>query len=161
MLEVGNNLNLVEARTHFAFWAAMKSPLFIGTALDKLSAQNVSVLKNPYLLAFNQDEKYGKPAKPYKWGTNPDWTFDPEHPAEYWAGKSSNGTLVLALNVQNNTVSMTADFSEVPGISSYKSYNILDVWSGKNHGCHKGKYTADVEPHGTMTVLLQDTYSYG
>lgn len=31
MLEVGNDgITFEEARTHFAFWAAMKSPLIIG-----------------------------------------------------------------------------------------------------------------------------------
>lgn len=34
MLEVGNgNLTLAENRAHFALWAAMKSPLIIGTAV--------------------------------------------------------------------------------------------------------------------------------
>ena len=37
MLEIGNgNLTIAESRSHFAFWVAMKSPLIIGTALDKL-----------------------------------------------------------------------------------------------------------------------------
>jgi hypothetical protein len=34
MLEIGNgNLTLAENRAHFALWAAMKSPLIIGTAV--------------------------------------------------------------------------------------------------------------------------------
>jgi hypothetical protein len=38
MLEVGNGaLTAAETRTHFAFWAAMKSPLLIGTNV-KLSS---------------------------------------------------------------------------------------------------------------------------
>lgn len=37
MLEVGNgNLTLAENRAHFALWAAMKSPLIIGTAVFPL-----------------------------------------------------------------------------------------------------------------------------
>ena len=38
MLEVGNGaLTAAETRTHFAFWAAMKSPLLIGTNVSRLS----------------------------------------------------------------------------------------------------------------------------
>jgi alpha-galactosidase len=34
MLQIGNgNLTLPESRYHFALWAAMKSPLIIGTAV--------------------------------------------------------------------------------------------------------------------------------
>lgn len=56
----------------------MKTPLLIGTDLTNLSQQNIDLWKNPYLLAFNQDDVYGAPATPYKWGTNPDWTYN-EH----------------------------------------------------------------------------------
>lgn len=37
MLEVGNgNLTLAENRAHFALWAAMKSPLLIGTPVCEI-----------------------------------------------------------------------------------------------------------------------------
>lgn len=85
MLEVGNNLTHAEGRSHFALWAAMKSPLLIGADLEKLDQENIDILKNKRLLAFNQDDTYGKPATPYKWGINPDWTFNQTHPAEYWS----------------------------------------------------------------------------
>jgi alpha-galactosidase len=72
MLEVGNgNLTLAETRSHFAFWAAMKSPLIIGTTLESLPDTHVNILKNKYLLSFSQDQVHDAPATPYKWGTNP------------------------------------------------------------------------------------------
>lgn len=68
MLHVGNgNLTTAECRSHFALWAMMKSPLLIGTDISKLSKTNIKILQNKYLIAFNQDEVYGKPATPYKW----------------------------------------------------------------------------------------------
>ena len=81
MLEVGNgDLTVEETRSHFALWAIMKSPLLIGTDLTNLSQTNIDILQNKYLLAFNQDPVYGKPAAPYKWGVNPDWTFNATNP---------------------------------------------------------------------------------
>lgn len=63
MLEVGNgDLTPAETRTHFATWAAMKTPLLIGTDLSVISDDNLAILKNKYLLAFNQDEVVGEPA---------------------------------------------------------------------------------------------------
>ena len=67
MLEIGNGINEMESRSHFALWAIMKSPLLIGTDLSKISKSDIDILQNKYLLAFNQDPVYGKPAQPYKW----------------------------------------------------------------------------------------------
>ncbi|KAF2086364.1 glycoside hydrolase family 27 protein [Saccharata proteae CBS 121410] len=157
MLEVGNgNLTLQERRSHFALWAAMKSPLLIGTALDGLAEENVKVLLNRYLLAFSQDRVYGKPAMPYKWGTNPDWTFDPERPAEYWAGESGNGTLVLMLNTDNSTVTRTASWAEIPGLETGGSYEVVDAWEDKSLGCVKGGYEAEIAAHDTAVILVKE-----
>jgi alpha-galactosidase len=159
MLEVGNlpSSPTVEAetRSHFALWAAMKSPLLIGTDLSKLSSHDLGVLKNPYLLAFNQDNKYGRPAAPYKWGTNPDWTFDAKRPAEFWAGRSSVGILVLVLNTDDVAGNRTIDFSEVPGISGATRYNIRDVWTGEVRNCVSGGLITEIGPHDTAAVIIE------
>ena len=155
MLEVGNINSTVETRSHFAMWAAMKSPLIIGTDMTVLSDDNIALLKNKYLLAFNQDDVYGEPATPYKWGTNPDWTFNLTNPAEYWAGASQNGTLVLMLNTLSDTAARTADWAEVPGLNAGCSYQVTDVWDGSDLGC-LSNYTAQVASHDTAVILVGD-----
>lgn len=154
MLEIGNgNLTLAESRSHFAFWAAMKSPLIIGTALDTLPATHVDILRNKYLLAFHQDASHGAPATPYKWGTNPDWTFNATNPAEYWSGKSTQGTLVLALNTLATNATREIIWNEVPGLEDGRdAFEVTEIWSGKSLGC--------VE-HGIKTVVgSHDTAGY-
>lgn len=154
MLEVGNgDLTPAETRTHFALWAAMKSPLLIGTDISVLSQQNIDLLKNKYLLAFNQDDKYSDPAIPYKWGVNPDWTFNKTHPAEYWSGNSQNGRLVLMANTLDVTANRTAKWSEIPGLSGDKKYRVTDVWTGRKLGC-RSEYTAAVASHDTAVILV-------
>ncbi|KAI1332841.1 glycoside hydrolase family 27 protein [Xylariaceae sp. FL0255] len=155
MLELGNGgLNQQEERTMFAFWAAMKSPLLIGTNLDTASNNSIATLSNKYLIDFNQDAVYGKPAIPYKWGTNPDWTFNYTFPAQYWSGESQQGTLVLLLNPTNDTANMTVDFSEVPSLTSGGSYDIVDVWTGDDQGTVSSTYTVSVDAHDTAALLL-------
>lgn len=154
MLEVGNNLSHAEARSHFALWAAMKSPLFIGADLEKLDQEGVDILKNERLIAFNQDDVFGKPAMPYKWGINPDWTFNQTHPAEYWAGESKDGTLVLMLNTLEEKVVKKAKWAEVPGLDCHKKYKVTDVWTGKDLGCLKNGYKVEVEAHDTAAILV-------
>ncbi|KAI1818104.1 glycoside hydrolase family 27 protein [Poronia punctata] len=155
MLEVGNGgLSTEEERTHFAFWAAMKSPLLIGTDLNAASNESKAIMLNKYLIAFNQDDVYGAAAKPYKWGTNPDYTFDPSHPAEFWSGESQLGTFVFMLNSQSDGRSMTVDFAEVPGLDADGEYDVLDVWSDDSLGSFTSEFEIDVSAHDTAVLLF-------
>ena len=55
MLEVGNpGLSVPEARTHFALWCLVKSPLLIGADLSKITPPYLEILKNKHLIAINQ-----------------------------------------------------------------------------------------------------------
>ncbi|OOQ88982.1 putative alpha-galactosidase B [Penicillium brasilianum] len=158
MLEVGNgDLTVEENRAHFALWAIMKSPLIIGTALDSISSANLAILKNKYLIGFNQDPIVGRSAHPYKWGYNPDWTFDPAHPAEYWSGPSSTlkGTLVLMLNSENITSTRTAVWKEVPELKNHNAYRVIDAWSGKDLGCVRNKYRASLASHDVAVLVVK------
>jgi alpha-galactosidase len=155
MLEVGNGiLTPAETRSHFALWAMMKSPLIIGTNLTALSDANIAILQNKYLLAFNQDNVYGKPAAPYKWGVNPDWTFNSTFPAQYWSGASSKGTAVALFNPFNETKTMVADYAEVPQLEKGGCYDVVDMWTGKDMGCKEKKVSVKVAPHDTAALLF-------
>ncbi|KAL4951932.1 glycoside hydrolase [Aspergillus filifer] len=145
MLEVGvKGLTSAQERSHFAFWALMKSPLIIGASLTE-----------PRLIAFNQDSRYEKPAAPYKWGTNPDWTFNASFPAEYWSGESRAGTFIAMLNTGNAAVNKTAFFSEIPELGQRQRYRIIDAWTGENLGCYSNEYTALVESHDTAVLIAK------
>jgi alpha-galactosidase len=155
MLEIGNaGLSLAEERSHFAFWAAMKSPLLIGTDLNKAPDEAISIMLNKHLLAFNQDDVYGAAAKPYRWGTNPDYTFNASNPAEFWSGESQKGTLVLMLNTLGHSRNMTADFAEIPSLEADGTYHILDVWTGEGLGSFTSRLTVEVASHDTAALIF-------
>ena len=134
----------------------MKSPLIIGTDLSNISTEDIAVLKNPFLLAFNQDNEVGEPATPYKWGTNPDYTFNTSFPAEYWSGESSNGTLVLISNWLNETAVKVANYSEIPGLQASGTYNVVDVWANATLGCMADGVNAQVVSNDTAAYLVQE-----
>ncbi|PYI01135.1 alpha-galactosidase aglB [Aspergillus sclerotiicarbonarius CBS 121057] len=174
MLEVGNgNLTLAENRAHFALWAIMKSPLIIGTPLSTIDKSHLTILSNKPLLTFHQDPAIGRPAYPYKWGYNADWTFDPAHPAEYWSGPSSalNGTLVLMLNSQDTVQTRTAFWKEVPelkdvyrrggeggegGKGGGQGRRVWDAWTGNDLGCVRDKYSVRLEAHDVGVLVVGD-----
>ncbi|KAL4981592.1 glycoside hydrolase [Aspergillus falconensis] len=157
MLEIGNNgLTFAEERSHFALWALMKSPLIMGASLTSLTADQLTILKNPYLIGFNQDPVYGAPATPYKWGTNPDWTFNSSFPAEYWSGESRQGTFVALLNIGSTAVTKTAVFDEIPYLNDRRRrYRVVDAWTGEDWGCHANHFTTTVEGHDTAVIILK------
>jgi alpha-galactosidase len=96
MLQLGNgDLDYEESKSHFTAWALMKSPLLIGTDLTKISNETLQILTNPEILAINQDPVIGTSISPFRWGYNRDWTWDPDHPAEFWSGRSQNGTVIM------------------------------------------------------------------
>jgi alpha-galactosidase len=158
MLEVGNgNLTIQESRSHFALWAALKSPLIIGTPLHGIKPEILEILSNKELIAFNQDPVVGVAARPYKWGVNTDFTWNQTHPAEYWSGLSSKGVHVFALNTLNSTQTKVIDFAEVPELEADVEYTVFDSWTGEEQGNFKERYEAVVERHDTMTIRLVGT----
>ncbi|RMZ68051.1 alpha-galactosidase [Pyrenophora seminiperda CCB06] len=158
MLEVGNgNLTIEENRSHFALWAALKSPLIIGTPLNNIKPEILEILSTRELIDFNQDAVVGAAAKPYKWGVNPDFTWNQTHPAEYWSGRSSKGVHVFALNTLNTNQTKTVSFAEVPELDSKTEYTVIDSWTGKERGKFTGQYEQVVVRHDTLAIRLIET----
>lgn len=126
----------------------------MGTDLLNITQEQIGILQNKYLLAFNQDPIVGKPAKPYKWGINPDYTFNSTYPAMYWSGTSSNGTMVALFNPTIESRKMSADYGEIPQLRANSSYNVIDVWSGESLGCKSQSVEVEVAGNDTAVFLF-------
>lgn len=131
--------------------------------MDSIDTSHLSILLNKPLLTFHQDDVIGRPAYPYKWGYNPDWTFDPEHPAEYWSGPTSSGEVfVLMLNSEDGVKTRTALWGEVPELKSKnskeekkgKGFKVTDAWTGKDVGCVKDKYEVKLQAHDVAVLVV-------
>jgi alpha-galactosidase len=154
MLEVGNGgLNNEQERTHFALWAAMKSPLLIGTDLSKIKPSSLNILKTRMLLQFHQDSEVGTPAEPFKWN----WTYDMDNPPRYWAGQFAGGsTMVFLFNPKSTPDTMVFNMSHIPGVVKAKYYAVFDAWSGDYAGCSPGTYEVkSVAAFDTAVVALK------
>lgn len=55
MLEIGRGLKPEEEEVHFGMWCIMSSPLLIGCDLTRIPEVSLELLKNPELIALNQD----------------------------------------------------------------------------------------------------------
>ncbi|KAF8895589.1 glycoside hydrolase family 27 protein [Infundibulicybe gibba] len=142
MLEVGNSgLTAAEQQTHFAFWAAAKSPLIISTDLSNPSTQTLNILKNPRIIALNQDS-LGKSIAFKRRYTN-------DH--DVWAGPLADGsTVAVVINWQNSARSLTFNLADV-GFSSAMG---TDLITGTSLGKLTNSFTATVDAHGSMVLKL-------
>ncbi|KAI0127622.1 glycoside hydrolase superfamily [Xylariales sp. AK1849] len=155
MLEVGNgNLTYEENRSHFALWAALKSPLIIGTKLDSIEQPTLEILSNKELIAFNQDPVYGPGVIPYKW----DGVGNDTHPTNYWTGNSVEGVHVFLLNTLDEETSMEAVFAELPGLENKKAcdYLVHDMWTGEDLGIFNNSVSVTVKTHDTAALRITE-----
>ncbi|TFK33044.1 glycoside hydrolase family 27 protein [Crucibulum laeve] len=142
MLEVGNaGLTAAEQQTHFAFWAAAKSPLIISTDLTSPSTQTLNILKNTRIIALNQDS-LGKSISFKRRYTN-------DH--DVWAGPLADGsTAAVIINWQNSSRSLTFNLADV----SFSSATATDLITGTSVGKLTTSYTATVAAHGSIVLKL-------
>jgi alpha-galactosidase len=128
----------------------------MGTDLTKLTQAQIALLQNKYLLGFNQDPIIGKPATPYKWGINPDWTFNSTAPAQYWSGATSNGTTLVAMfNPLNKPLHVSAVFDEIPQLEAGACYHVVNVWTGKDMGCREGHIDVKLAANDTAVYSFE------
>ncbi|KAF8073970.1 glycoside hydrolase superfamily [Lyophyllum atratum] len=142
MLEVGNTgLNAAEQQTHFAFWAATKSPLIISTDLTNPSTQTLNILKNPRMIALNQDS-LGKSISFKRRYAN-------DH--DVWSGPLADGsTVAFIINWSSSSRSLTFNLADV----GFASANAVDLITGTSLGKLTAMYTSTVAGHGSVVLKL-------
>ncbi|KAJ8689546.1 hypothetical protein PTI98_012443 [Pleurotus ostreatus] len=154
MMETGNgDLDLPEQRTHFAAWAFLKSPILLGTDLSALSSEQVGIIKNKELLAFNQDAIVGTPALPFV----PYSSAPTTSPPEYYVGRSSKGVHVFVINMSSYKRTMQFSIANVPELLPAADYRIHDMWTGADHlttYTHNSTVAATLAAHDTAAYLI-------
>ncbi|KAJ7078617.1 glycoside hydrolase family 27 protein [Mycena belliarum] len=142
LLEVGNSgLTVAEQQTHFAFWAAVKSPLIISTNLANPSAQTLDILRNSRIIALNQDS-LGKSISFKRRYTN-------DH--DVWSGPLADGsTVAVVINWQSASRSLTFNLADV----GFSSATATDLITGSSLGKVTTSFTATVAGHGAMVLKL-------
>lgn len=141
MLEIGRGLTPDEEITHFGIWCMMNSPLLIGCDLTSIPEASLNLLKNPELIAINQDP-LGQQAEVAI--ASPDGTYVLARDLG-----AANGTeRALALYNPTDTARTIAfDFADVllgGKVSLRDAVNRCDA------GAHEGRFSAVVPAHGTL-----------
>ncbi|KAH7361077.1 melibiase [Rhexocercosporidium sp. MPI-PUGE-AT-0058] len=140
MLEVGNGgMTDDEYRAHFSLWAALKSPLLMGNDLRTLSANALTILNNPAVIAINQDPEGRSIARVRReTGASPDKYGIGE--IQVWSGYLYGGDqVVLLLNAGGKNTRISASLAEIflhdgPEGSApqvQEEWEVYDLWANR------------------------------
>ncbi|MGW3566884.1 glycoside hydrolase family 27 protein [Streptomyces sp. NPDC000941] len=142
MLVVGRpGLSLTESRSHFALWALMAAPLMAGNDIRTMSADVSAILRNPRLLAVNQDP-LGAGGRRVRDDGN----------TEVFAKPLSDGSVAVGLfNRGNSTTTVTTTAAQA-GLSG-GSFTLTDLWTGGTSST-TGQISASVPAHAVATFRV-------
>jgi alpha-galactosidase len=142
MMEVGRSgLNDTEQRSHFALWAMMASPLIAGNDLRSMSTATQTILKNPALIAINQDTLGLQATQVSNDGTR-----------RVLAKRLANGDVAVALFNQGGSTTTVSTTAAAIGKSG-TSFTLSDAWSGATTAS-TGAISASVPGHGTVVYRV-------
>ena len=145
MLEVGRSMSEEEDKTHFGMWCIMSSPLLIGCNMATIKERPLALLKNPELIALNQDP-LGLQA------------YVVQHIGETYVlvkdilTLHGNTRAVALYNPSDREEEMCISFSEVDLGGKVK---VRDLFEHQDLGEMEGGLSAIVPPHGTRIYKLE------
>ncbi|AXB58817.1 glycoside hydrolase family 27 protein [Flavobacterium fluviale] len=153
MMEVGNEMNDTEDKTHFAMWCMLSSPLFTGNDYRKMSKETLAILTNKELLSVNQD-KLGIQGFKYI-------ILDG---VEVWVKPLSDGAWAVSFVNRTETAKKVAfdwsknnfkdiDFGYEADFSK-TTFKIKDLWKNKETGNTTKVFSASIASHDVITLKL-------
>ncbi len=119
--------------------------------MDALSEEQIKIITNEQLLAFSQDETFGKPAKPFINAADP----EVKSPPEYYASKSSKGMHVFVVNTRDHHVRKLVDLASVPGLSGLR-FDVFDMWTNDKFDVVEGREAFEIviDAHDTAALFV-------
>ncbi|MEU8819701.1 ricin-type beta-trefoil lectin domain protein [Actinoplanes sp. NPDC048796] len=142
MMEVGRGtLTDTEQRSHFAMWAVMAAPLIAGNDLRSMSGATQTILKNPRLIAINQDT-LGRQGVQVAGDAN----------QRVLAKRLAGDDIAVALfNQSGSTRTITTTAAAIGKTGS--SFTLTDAWTGATTTTG-GTISASVPAHGTAVYRV-------
>jgi alpha-galactosidase len=148
MLEVGNGMTLEEDRSHFTLWCLMASPLLAGNDVRYASADTLSILTNPEVIAVNQDAAGEQGIRVAGVaGANEVWCKP--------LGTNFNTRAVGLFNAGSSSLSITANWTDL-GLQAGPA-SVRDLWARTDLGIFTNSFTATVPAHGVRLLKVTGT----
>ncbi len=142
MLVVGRpRLTLTESRAHFALWALMAAPLMAGNDIRTMSADVSAILRNPRLIAVNQD-RFGAGGRRVR----------DDGDTEVFAKPLADGSVAVGLlNRGGGSATISTTAAQI-GLSG-GPFTRTDLWTGDT-STTSGAISATVPAHGVAVYRV-------
>ncbi len=142
MLVVGRpGLTLTESRAHFALWALMAAPLMAGNDIRTMSTDISAILRNPRLLAVDQD-RLGAGGRRVRDDGN----------IEVFAKPLADGSVAVGLLNRGSATATISTTAAQVGLSG-TSFTLTDLWTGGT-STSSGSISASVPAHGAAAYRI-------
>ncbi|MCT9077997.1 ricin-type beta-trefoil lectin domain protein [Streptomyces fulvoviolaceus] len=145
MLMVGmDGFTAAQNRTHMNLWAISGAPLLAGNNLATMTTETANILKNPEVIAVDQDPRGLQGVKVAE---------DTTGLQVY--GKALSGTgnrAVVLLNRTSSAQNITVRWSDL-GLTN-ASATVRDLWSRSNIGSYGTGYTTSVPAGGSVMLTV-------
>ncbi|MBP2472439.1 alpha-galactosidase [Crossiella equi] len=138
-------LNEEESTTQFVMWAQMASPLIIGSDPRTLPESMIRTLRNPEIIAVNQDKLGIQGVRVANNGSTDTYS-------KVLSGKGQRS--VALLNRGSEPTQITLKFTDA-GLQGRVA--VRDLRARADRGTHEGAYTVTVPAHGTAMLKLRGT----
>ena len=153
MMEVGNEMNDTEDKSHFSIWCMVASPLIAGNDFRSMSKETLEILTNKDMIAINQD-KLGIQG----------FRYNSDNGLETWVKPLENGDWAVAfLNRSEDDKSINFNWKEhtikddifnLQTSFDSATYDIYDIWNHKKAGNTKKAFKGKVASHDIVVLRL-------
>ena len=148
---------------HMTMWAALKSPLIIGTDIRTLDAPSFSIYTNPAILAISQDPAGSSAQR--RWSLPASTDMYGQGEIQLWAGNLAQGDyVVILLNAGNSEMMMNATLADIfidnggaKSTQAQSAWDMYDLWGNRMPNA-----TADMilSTNSTVNVANGTDYLY-
>jgi alpha-galactosidase len=144
MLEVGNGgMTDTEYRAHFSMWAMLAAPLISGNDLTNMTANTLSTLTNPEVIAIDQDAL----------GKQGILLSDNGSGLQVWSKQITGNTVVALLNQSGLSSILTVNWSDI-GLDPAQTATVRDLWAHADLGAFSNSFSTAVPSHGVMLIKI-------
>lgn len=135
-----SNFTWPEHYTLMTLWSIARSPLMMGGDLVTSSARDLAFLKNPEVIAVDQESRNGRQVA--RTENEVVWLAD---------APDGNSKYIAVFNLTNakRTVSFHLDNELLRG-----RFAVRDLWQQKDQGFVQGDLSAAIDPHGAVLLKL-------
>jgi alpha-galactosidase len=145
MLEVGNGgMTTTEYRSHFSLWCMLAAPLMAGNDIGDMKPEIHDILTNKEVIAVDQDPLGSEGRRVHKDGDR-----------EVWARQLNDGSrAVVLLNRGSDRQEISVNWEDL-GYPSHLAASVRDLWQHKDQGSFTGKFSAPVDSHGVVMIVVR------